>query len=332
MVSVIICVFNAGEYLRPSLESILDQTYRDLDVIIIDDGSTDGCLSSVEDLLADERVRVFHQANAGKATALNRALDLVRGDYYAIQDADDISFPTRIEKQVNAMVADPRLGAVFCGNELIIDNQSMAPIFKSKSADECRGEVAAFRMPALDPTGMFRMALAGHLRYEPSLYVAEHLDYILRLGEQHPMMVLGECLYGYRILPGSLTRREPMWREKIILDALRRACDRRGLKFEQTLQAMRRKGRSRNAILDNNIAAHFMDSALGLRQADRRWEALKTGWQCVLLHPADPHYYKALVYALLAPTLSDRLRRARSSSPMGRTESGKTAQYTGSTR
>src|SRR3954468_1189497 len=128
LVTVVMCVYNAGEFLRPSLFSIIDQTYRNLDILIIDDGSTDGCFNSVQDLLADGRIRVIHQANAGKPVAINRALDQIRGEYYAIQDADDISYPTRIERQVRALLTRPHLAAVFCGNELIIGGGFMAPV------------------------------------------------------------------------------------------------------------------------------------------------------------------------------------------------------------
>lgn len=307
LVTVVTCVYNAGEYLRPSLLSIIDQTYTNLDILIIDDGSTDGCFDSVQDLLADERVRVIHQANASKPVAINRALDQIRGEYYAIQDADDISYPTRIERQVRALLNGLHLAAVFCGNELIIDGRAMAPVFAPKGEDDCHSEIRAFRMPALDPTGMFRMSLIGHLRFEPSLQVAETYDYILRIGEEHPMIVLGECLYAYRILPNSLTRRAPAWRKRFESEAFRRACERRGLRFEPECED--RGHRSRNSLLDNNIAAHFIRSVLDLRRSNHRLSALRTGWQCASLHPADPHYYKALAYALIPPGVTSRLRR-----------------------
>ena len=82
----------------------------------------------------------------------------------------------------------------------------MAPLFVAKSEKECWKAIASFRMPAHDPTGMYRISLVGGLRYEESLQGAEGLDYILRVGEKHPMVVLGECLYQYRILDTSITR------------------------------------------------------------------------------------------------------------------------------
>ncbi|MGC0388727.1 glycosyltransferase involved in cell wall biosynthesis [Bradyrhizobium liaoningense] len=311
LVTVLMSVYNAGVYLRPSLLSIINQTYRNLDILIIDDGSTDGCFESVQDLLADPRVRVIHQENATKPVAFNRALDHLRGEFYAIQDADDISHPTRIEKQARALISKPHLAAVFCGNELIINGTFMAPVFAPKSEDVCRVEINAFRMPAHDPTGMFRTSMVGHMRYEPSLKVCETFDYILRVGEAFPMAVLGECLYAYRILPNSLTRRAPAWRQQFATEAFKRACDRRGLRFEKISEDSRSANKlSRHSLLDNNIAAHFMSSVLDLCRSNRRLLALKTGWQCACLHPADPHYCKALVYALMPPRAARRLRRA----------------------
>src|SRR5688572_5582249 len=85
LVSVIICTYNAGNYLRDSITSVLSQTHRNLEILIVDDGSTDGSVEAAHDAINDERVRWLRQDNAGKPVALNRALNEVRGEYYAIQ-------------------------------------------------------------------------------------------------------------------------------------------------------------------------------------------------------------------------------------------------------
>ena len=309
LVSVVMCVYNAGEYLRPSLLSILSQTYRNFEVIIINDGSTDGCFGSVADLLTDPRVRVWHQQNATRPVALNRALDLVRGEFYAIQDGDDISHPTRLEKQVAALLKNTELAAVFCGNDLIMDGRTMAPIFVAKSVDACREDIEAFRMPAHDPTGMFRMSLVGDLRYQPKPYV-EAVDYILRVGEQHPIQVIGECLYSYRIVNSSVTRRDPTKREEAVKDAMRSACMRRGIDYNSAFPRAASM-RSKNSIVDNNIAAHFIASVWDQRSEHNRWGALKTALECARLHPLDSHYYKAMVYAIAPEKIISLIRDRR---------------------
>jgi glycosyltransferase involved in cell wall biosynthesis len=312
LVSIVTCVYNAGDYLRPSVLSIVNQTYRNLDIVIVDDGSTDGCLDTITDLLDDKRIRVFRQANATRPVALNRALALVQGEFYAIQDADDISKPTRIQQQLTVMLSRPDLAAVFCGYWLLVNGKSIAPLFASKGETECKADIDAFRIPAHDATGLFRMSLIRNMRYDASLPYVEALDYLLRIGENHPMMVLGDCLYGYRMHPNSLTQSDPHPRDRMITKMLERACERRGQPYTRTFpQGRPRKYRSSNSLLDNNIASVFVVSVLSQRQTSRRWGAVKTGLHCARLHPFDPYYYKALVYALVPTRLLCFIRSAK---------------------
>lgn len=312
LVSIVTCVYNAGEYLRPSVLSIVNQTYRNLDIVIVDDGSTDGCLDTITDLLDDSRIRVFRQANATRPVALNRALDMVRGEFYAIQDADDISDPTRIQKQLKAMLTHPELAAAFCGYWLHLNGKCVAPQLASKGVTECKADIDALRIPAHDATGMFRMSIVHKMRYDPSLPFVEACDYILRVGESHSMVVLEDCLYGYRMHRNSLTQSDPDRRERMVTRMLERACERRGQSSSGALlQGRSRKHRSRNSLIDNDIASVFVMSVLSQRQTNRWRGAVQTGWQCARLHPFDPYYYKALVYALVPARLLDFIRSAK---------------------
>jgi glycosyltransferase involved in cell wall biosynthesis len=312
LVSIVTCVYNAGEFLRPSVSSIVNQTYRNLDIIIVDDGSTDGCLETITDLLDDTRIRVVRQANATRPVALNRALDLVHGEFYAIQDADDISNPTRIQKQLEAILSRPELAAVFCGYCLLMNERCIAPLLASKSETECKADINAFQIPAHDATGLFRMSIIGDIRYDASLPFVEAYDYILRMGESHPMMVLGDCLYRYRMHSNSLTQSDPDRRDRMVTRMLERACERRGQSYSGIFPGGRhRKYRSYNSLIDNDIASVFVMSVLSQRQTNRRWGAVKTGLQCARLHPVDPYYYKALVYALVPAKLLRFIRSAK---------------------
>ena len=112
LVTVVICVYNAGDFLRPAVESILNQTYPELEVLIVDDGSTDGCVSTIEDI-RDSRIRILRQENEGKPAAMNYALSESRGEFYVVQDADDLSFPKRIERQLQCMRDHPVASPLF---------------------------------------------------------------------------------------------------------------------------------------------------------------------------------------------------------------------------
>jgi len=299
LVSVLISVYNAGKFLRPSVESILAQTYSNLEILIIDDGSTDGCMDSIADL-KDSRIRIITQKNVGKAVALNRALQELSGEFYAIQDADDISYPRRIERQVDCMLQNPNVAAVFIGHDIILDGRRLAPRFSAKSIEQCRQDIEQMRMPAHDPTGMFRMSMVSDLRYEPTLRVGQGWDYILRVGERHPMMVIGECLYSYRNNSYSNTRQDWARRKRKVRDVLKFACRRRGLNTDEYFPSES----TPSAIVlhrerETGVVPHFMESVLDLRRVGRKWEGLKTAMVCLKLHPCDPYYYKPLVYFLM---------------------------------
>ncbi len=98
MISVVIPVFNEEKYLRTALESVLFQTVTDMEVICIDDGSTDGTARIIADIqTSDSRIRYFHQKNMGLGAARNHGLDKCRGDYVFFMDADDILVPNAME-------------------------------------------------------------------------------------------------------------------------------------------------------------------------------------------------------------------------------------------
>ena len=103
-VSIIIPVYQVAAYLPQCLDSVLGQTYHDLEILLIDDGSTDGSGEICEKYAAaDHRIRLVHQGNAGAANAKNKGLDLATGGYIAFADSDDYVEPVWIEKMVNAL-------------------------------------------------------------------------------------------------------------------------------------------------------------------------------------------------------------------------------------
>ena len=109
-ISVIIPVFNGAAYVREAIESALAQTYQPFEVIVLDDGSTDGSAEIVRSL----PVAYVHQANAGLAAARNAAISHARGNYIALLDCDDIWLPTKLERQLAALEADESAGFALC--------------------------------------------------------------------------------------------------------------------------------------------------------------------------------------------------------------------------
>jgi Glycosyl transferase family 2 len=310
LVTVVMSVYRSDEFLLAAVQSVLDQTYANLEFLVVDDGNPPGSLDAIVQL-GDDRIRILRQEHAGKAAGMNLALSTARGEFYVIQDADDISAPRRVEVQLQMMVENPDVACVFCGFDLIMNGTRLAPLFPAKSRQECRDTIDAFRMPGHDPTTMFRMSLVADLRYEETLAIGQGFDYVLRVGERHPMLTVGECLYSYRVESTSHSRRDPIRREELVRAILTRACDRRGLAEEDRPEALRRPpptpDSDRNP--DNNLPAHFIESTLHLRRQGQYGEALRTALACARLRPLDPHYLKALVLVLTPGPLLWLLRR-----------------------
>jgi len=112
-VTVLMSVYNGEKYLKEAVESILNQTFRDFEFIIINDGSTDSTpaiLAHYQQL--DDRICVYHQKNQGLIASLNRGCQLAQGKYIARMDADDVSLPERLARQVDYMEAHPEIGVL----------------------------------------------------------------------------------------------------------------------------------------------------------------------------------------------------------------------------
>ncbi|NMC97203.1 MAG: glycosyltransferase, partial [Deltaproteobacteria bacterium] len=112
LITVAMPIFNAGSYLRLAVLSIVRQTFADWELLIIDDGSTDNALQDIADI-RDHRIRILRDGeNKGLAARLNEAIDLARGSYFARMDQDDVSYPDRFARQIEALERDPQLDLV----------------------------------------------------------------------------------------------------------------------------------------------------------------------------------------------------------------------------
>lgn len=120
-VSVILPVYNGEKFLKEAINGILAQTFKDFELIIINDGSTDGT-QKIIDSYKDKRIFKLKQENKGLVASLNRGIELSKGEYIARHDADDISLPIRLEKQVSYLDSHP--GSVLIGTRATEINES----------------------------------------------------------------------------------------------------------------------------------------------------------------------------------------------------------------
>jgi glycosyltransferase involved in cell wall biosynthesis len=193
-------VYNAGKYLRPALLSIINQTYTNWELIIADDGSTDGCLDNLPEL-NDSRIRVLRDnTNIGIAARLNQMIDLANGDYIARMDSDDISYPKRFEKQLETLNNDECLDLVSV-KAISIDEEdkqiSDLP-FASTHNEICSRPWLGLYMP--HPTWMGRANWFKKNKYKlPQSYYSEDCELLLRTYEKSKFACVPEILFEYRV-------------------------------------------------------------------------------------------------------------------------------------
>ncbi len=128
-ITVLMSVYNGEEYLAEAIESILRQTFRDFEFLIIDDGSTDGTKEIIESI-QDSRIRLISRANKGFTASLNEGIEKARGEYIARQDADDLSLPQRLEREVVYLDAHPEVGMV--GTNYTIMDDADRPVVTTR--------------------------------------------------------------------------------------------------------------------------------------------------------------------------------------------------------
>ena len=201
-ISVITTVFNCERYIRQSLESILNQTFRDFEYIVVNDGSTDNTLQKIREIAsADDRIILIdNKTNIGRVKSLNTALENVKSSYIAIQDADDISLPERLEKQYNFL--ENNKDYVLAGANIIVMDEFENFISKPERPienDEAKFSLL-FRCTFANPSIMFRKKVIdeNNIKYEDNFIHAEDFRIITLISRHGKVYNLKEPLVKYR--------------------------------------------------------------------------------------------------------------------------------------
>jgi hypothetical protein len=207
-VSVVLSVRNGGSDLPKALGTILNQSFTDFELIAINNGSTDGT-GDYLDSIADPRVRVFHQADAGLAGALNRGISLARGRYIARQDHDDLADPTRIAKQVEFLDAHPDYALVGTRAEIWIGDKPSGRFHDHPTEDDILRFDLLFNNPFVHSSVMMRKSALDHVGVYttvPSRQPPEDYELWSRISRHYRVANLPERLTVYREVPSSMSR------------------------------------------------------------------------------------------------------------------------------
>jgi glycosyltransferase involved in cell wall biosynthesis len=230
-------VYNAERYLDEAVQSVLDQSFKDFEFIIIDDGSTDGSLKILQGYQSkDARIRLISRPNTGHCIALNEMVLLARGEFIARMDSDDISLPDRFEHQLAFLRSNPDVVAV--GGEItwvdqdgdVIRNFCAGHSHEELDAAQMRGESGVIAHPAVM---LRRHALLDIGGYRVEMEPSEDFDLFLRLAERGRLANLDRVVLRYRIHSASCGGRRREAQNRNRLEALKHAHGRRGLAYAE---------------------------------------------------------------------------------------------------
>jgi hypothetical protein len=189
--------YNAEHYVQLAVESILSQSFRDFEFIIVDDGSTDETLRTLEDCAKqDRRVKILRNAvNRGLIPSLNRAFRQAEGEFIARQDADDLSMPQRLKRQTAFLDQNPHVGVV--GTWMIsLHEDGQKSIYKTPLTDAMIRWSLLFCSPIAHASVMIRRSLfAEGVAYNEEMRHAEDYDLWCKLSKRTQFENLPECLY-----------------------------------------------------------------------------------------------------------------------------------------
>lgn len=196
LISVVIPVYNYERYLAEAIESVLNQTYRNVEVIVVDDGSTDRS-AEVAKSFAGRGVRYCHQVHAGIGPARNKGVELARGEFIAFLDADDRWPLDKLERQLKAIEADPELEMVF-GQALQLQN---GPAWEAGINDQNPQGL----VPGMVPGTMLikRDAFARVGKFQDGLKVGEFIDWYARAVELNVRSLVMPDLFLWRRIHDS---------------------------------------------------------------------------------------------------------------------------------
>lgn len=199
-VSVLMPVFDSAPYLRDALESIISQTFADFELIVVNDGSTDGSSAILADFAREhENVRMIERSNRGLIDTRNQLLEEAQGEFIAWMDSDDLSHPDRLRLQVSAFDADPDLVCVGTNIQLV-DPEGHDLGTERYPADDAsiRREQAAGNGMRFASTMQRRSAALATGGFRHPFKMGEDFDFLLRVAEGGNIANLKEILYVYR--------------------------------------------------------------------------------------------------------------------------------------
>lgn len=214
-VSVVIATYNRARYLAETLESVLSQRFRDFELIVVDDGSTDGTREVLRSY--GDRVRSFSQENRGPSAARNLGVRRARGKWIAIQDSDDLCAPNYLESLYGFVEKNPNTGMVFANGAYLggPEHNRETIIPKEKSRRLARqgvslGDLFEKSIVRLQAALISKECFEAIGGLDEKIRICMDLDLSFRLFMRYPMAYLDEVVFLYRKHEGNIGRNQEL--------------------------------------------------------------------------------------------------------------------------
>lgn len=220
-VSVVIPNYNYGIFLAQAIDSVLAQTYPNIEIIVIDDGSTDASEKVLDNY--GDKIRWFKQTNGGVSRARNRGISESGGDFIAFLDADDIWLPEKIERQLKLFADDSEIGLVHCG---FVDFDNAGSL--AEHLDGMEGWVAesllSYRRSVIlgggSATVVKRKAIDESGGFDENMRIGEDWEFYYRIAKNYKVGFVPQVLLKYRIHPSNSFANNPSSIERMEKDLL----------------------------------------------------------------------------------------------------------------
>jgi len=299
LVSVLMCVFNAEDYLDEAIESILQQTFSDFEFIILDDGSKDNSLKIIQKYAArNYRIQVISRENRGIIPSRNELLAASQGEYVAVMDADDIALPNRFNLQVQYLRSHPEVLGVG-GNYHVIDSKGrfLTTFTLPETNDEIQKMMLVGHTAILHPTSMFRSNSIKEIGgYDPEYHLVEDLDLWLRLGEKGQIANLNVSVLKYRLHGNSISEQNGLQQRENDRKACEAAWKRRGISIKFEADSIWRPSSTKDSR--HGFMLRYGWWAWNSRQ---RWTSILYGLKAISIKPLSDLSWKLFLSALFKP-------------------------------
>lgn len=256
ILSVLMPVFNSELFLAEAIESILNQTFKDFEFLILDDASTDRSFEIIKDFEnKDSRIKVYqNEKNLGVVESRNKLINLSKGKYIAWLDSDDIALPNRFEKQIKFLEDHPEIGLVGAYPVIIDENSKKTGKWWFETDPQKLKIELFFHSPFLSSSIVIRKSALPQNYYDSRFPVAEDFDLYSKISENSDIANIPEILVKYRINSKGLSKSNTEKMERLSVQVIQEHAERLGIKLEKSTIKNMRKPKTASKIAFEEIS------------------------------------------------------------------------------